>query len=82
MILKYKLNKHLLARAAAELVWKLQQIDTSISIISERMLNAKSLVGVLSGNLRYGTEIQILFEKEEELNKITEAFDEVGKRLE
>lgn len=81
MILNYRLNKHLLARAAAELVWKLQQIDCSINIISDRMLNAKSLVGVLSGNLRYGTEIKVSFDKEEFLNEIKEAFDEVGELI-
>ena len=81
MIIKYKLKTNLLGRVAAQLVWELNQIDTSINIISERMVNGKSLVGILSGNLRYGREIEILFEKEEFLNKIIEVFNEVGDKI-
>lgn len=43
------------------------------------MINGKSLVGILSGNLKKGDQIKISIEKEEDLNKVKLYFNEVGK---
>jgi phosphotransferase system HPr-like phosphotransfer protein len=51
--IKYKLNKDLIARTAVILNWNLKTIKSNINLInidnSNRMVNAKSLVGLLSG---------------------------------
>ena len=42
------------------------------------MINGKSLVGILSAGLQKGDVIQIMFDYEDETNKVKEIFDEVG----
>lgn len=50
----YKINKDIFSRTAAQLNWELNTYKSLISIITEekRKINAKSLIGLLSGNLK------------------------------
>ena len=77
-MLIYKLEKDLCNRAAAQLNWKLTQLRSAINIKGNRMINGKSLVGILSAGLQKGDVIQIMFDYEDETNKVKEIFDEVG----
>ena len=81
MTIIYTLNTGLTGRAAAQLVWQLKQINTAIYIVAERMINAKSLVGLLSGNFQKDESIQILIEDKNFVDKIREAFNEFGKEV-
>ena len=78
MVLTYKLQKDLCGRAATQLRWHLQSLKSEVRIMTERMINAKSLVGVLSAQLRTGNHIAITFDCNEEENKIREEFNEIG----
>lgn len=83
--IKYKLNVDLIARAAITLNWNLKTIKSSINLINidnnNRMVNAKSLVGLLSGQFREGNQIEILVENKEDLIKVKSYFNEVGKEI-
>lgn len=74
------LNKNITGRAAAQLNWALSSLKSSIRIINKegRMVNAKSLVGLLSGQIREGDLITISFDQEEEEQKIKFYFREIG----
>lgn len=49
MKLQYKLNRDVVARTATMLNWDLNQLHSSIHIQSgERVINGKSLIGILS----------------------------------
>lgn len=83
--IRYKLNKDLVARAAVILNWNLKTIKSNINLInidnSNRMVNAKSLVGILSGQFREGNQIEVLVENKEDLMKVKSYFNEVGKEI-
>ena len=83
--IKYKLNVDLVARAAVTLNWNLKTIKSSINLInidnSNRMVNAKSLVGLLSGQFREGDQVEILVENKEDLMKVKSYFNEVGREI-
>lgn len=78
MIITYKLEKDLVGRAATQLCWKLGELKSSVKIMTERMINAKSLVGILSAHLHNGQDIVIAFDYDDEANKIKEFFNEIG----
>lgn len=81
MTITYKLNTTLAARAAAQLVWQLKQINTAVYIISERMINAKSLVGLLSGNFQSGETIEITLDDAAFSNDLKQIFNEYGQEV-
>lgn len=74
------LNKNITGRAAAQLNWALSSLKSSIRIINKegRMVNAKSLVGLLSGQIREGDLITISFDQKDEEQKIKFYFREIG----
>lgn len=74
------LNKNITGRAAAQLNWALSSLKSSIRIINKegRMVNAKSLVGLLSGQIREGDLITISFDQEDEEQRIKFYFRELG----
>lgn len=78
MILTYKLDKDLVGRAATQLCWQLKEVKSSVSIMTERIVNAKSLVGILSAQLKAGTYIIIAFDYDFETETIKRLFNEVG----
>lgn len=83
-IVLYKLDKNLWGRAAAQLNWNLEKIKSSIFLVNEegRMINGKSLIGLLSGNFKENSYIRIMIEGKEEVNNIRKYFNEVGREVE
>lgn len=81
MIYIYKLNKDIIGRTAAQLSWQLNQVDTVVNVVSNRLVNGKSLVGLLSAELKAGQEIKIGFDDAAAAGQIKIAFDEVGEML-
>ena len=84
MVINYKLNKDLTGRAAAMLNWKLGTLNSSVRIVNkeeDRIINAKSLIGLLSGCFKTDSIIEIVIDNEKELEKIKEAFNEVGDKV-
>lgn len=80
MTCAYKLNDNLLERNAANLVFSLKEINSSIFLYreNERRVNGKSLIGILSSHFIQGETIKILIDNSEELTRIKEIFNEVG----
>lgn len=80
----YRLNKNLTGRQANMLNWKLTQIPGSVRIINKeenRMINAKSLIGLLSGAFRADNIIDIIIEDERDEKKVKEILNEVGMQI-
>jgi phosphotransferase system HPr-like phosphotransfer protein len=79
----YKLNKNIAARTANILNWNLKNLKSSIYIIGEsgRKVNAKSLVGILSGSFKDGETIKVLTEDNNDLSKIKSYLNEVGTEI-
>lgn len=80
MTCAYKLNDNLLERNAANLVFSLKKINSSIFLYreNERRVNGKSLIGILSSRFMQGETIKILIDNSEELSRVKEIFNEVG----
>ena len=80
MTCAYKLNDNLLKRNAANLVFSLKEINSSIFLYreNERRVNGKSLIGILSSRFMQGETIKILIDNSEELSRVKEIFNEVG----
>lgn len=77
--LKYKAKENLHDRTATQLNWHLNQITSSIYIINSesRQVNAKSLIGLLSADIKENDIFTILIEEEEiDVNKIKEILKE------
>lgn len=80
MTCAYKLNDNLLERNAANLIFSLKEINSSIFLYreNERRVNGKSLIGILSSRFMQGETIKILIDNSEELSRVKEIFNEIG----
>lgn len=79
MKISYKLNKNIEARVASMLAWDLSQLHSSVHIqLEDRVINGKSLIGILSAQYKAGDIITIVFDEEGDLKKIKEIFNELG----
>ena len=79
MKLQYKLNRDVVARTATMLNWDLNQLHSSIHIQSnDRVINGKSLLGILSAQYKMGDIVTVIFDDEKDLDKIKEIFNELG----
>lgn len=79
MKLRYKLKRDVVARVAAILCQDLSLLSSSIYIQgNNKTIDGKSIIGVLSGQYRMGDVITIIYDKEEDLDKIKEIFNELG----
>lgn len=79
MSLSYKLNTDIVARTAANLSWSLNQLHSSIYINNKNCsINGKSLVGILTANMKYGDIITIIYDEPTDLTNIKEIFNELG----
>lgn len=72
VIVRYKLKKDLIGRTANQFSWKLQDCPFQIYLIMEkdgRVINGRSLIGLLSGRFIAGNEIEIATQsiKEQEI---------------
>lgn len=82
MSCSYYLTHNLLQRNAAQLVFALNNLSTSVFIYREndnRRINGKSLIGILSGKFLQGDVIKILIDNIEEMSRVKEIFNEFGK---
>lgn len=79
----YKITKDIVGRTAAQLNWNLNQLSSSIYIINkdDRMVNGKSLVGLLQGGLKANDNITILLDREEDLAKAKTSLNNIGKQI-
>lgn len=81
MNFQYKLDKNLLGRNAAQLVFEMNELHTGIAIYRKEAttcINAKSLVGVLSGYYKMGDIITIYVDDVEESSRVKEIFNKYG----
>lgn len=72
VIVRYKLKKDLVGRTANQFNWKLQDCPFQIYLImgkDGRVINGRSLIGLLSGRFIAGNEIEIATQsiKEQEI---------------
>lgn len=82
MKLQYKLNKDVVARTATMLSWDLSRLHSSIHLQSnDRIINGKSLIGVLSAQFKMNDIITVIFDEEKDLNRIKEILNEIGREL-
>lgn len=80
MSCSYRLTSNLLQRNAAQLVFALNSLPTSVFIYRDygRRINGKSLIGILSGKFLQGDVIKILIDNIEEMSRVKEIFNEFG----
>lgn len=82
MKITYKLNKDIVARTAANLVFNLSEIKSIHIAKGNTCFNGKSLVGILSNNLLSGDIINIEIEDLSDVEKVKEIFNEIGRFVE
>lgn len=82
MKITYKLNKDIVARTAANLVFNLSEIKSIHIAKGNTCFNGKSLVGILSNNLLSGDIINLEIEELSDVEKVKEIFDEIGRFVE
>lgn len=81
MTIKYKLKKDIVARVATQLNFELNTIKDSIFIIkNNRCFNGKSLIGILTNNLRY-EDIITIETSMENISRIKEIFNTIGEEV-
>lgn len=81
MSIKYKLTKDVIARTAANLVFELHDIK-SIHIVKNNIcFNGKSLVGILSNDLRINNIITVEIEDYSDIKKVKEIFSNIGREI-
>ena len=82
MTITYKLKKDIVARTAAQLNWNLKQVRSSIRIIhGDRIVNGKSLIGIMSANMRFNDIISVTIDELADVEEIKEYFNEVGREI-
>ena len=76
----YTLNKTITGRIASQLTWDLNNINGNVRIINAegRMVNGKSLLGLLSASLKEKDTIKIMIDKPEEEGLIKSIFNKLG----
>ena len=79
----YKLNLTLWNRNAANLVFALSELPTSVFLYKEysRRINGKSLIGILSGRFLQGDTIKILIDNPEQMSRVKSIFNQYGKEI-
>lgn len=80
MSFQCKLKQNVTGRCAAQLNWAIKPLKSNIRVFNQdgRMVNGKSLVGLLSGQMKAGDLITVSFDQEEEEQKIKYYFNELG----
>lgn len=82
MKITYKLNKDIVARTAANLVFNLSETKSIHIAKGNTCFNGKSLVGILSNNLLSGDIINLEIEELSDVEKVKEIFNEIGRFVE
>ena len=82
MKIKYILSQDIVARLATNLALNLSELKSNIRIYNnDKDVNGKSLLGILTANIKMNDNITILFDQENEMNKIKEIFNELGREI-
>ena len=82
MKITYKLNKDIVARTAANLVFNLSEIKSIHIAKGNTCFNGKSLVGILSNKLLSGDIMNLEIEELSDVEKVKEIFNEIGRFVE
>lgn len=82
MKITYKLKRDIVSRIAANLAFDLSRTKSAFILKGNQCLNGKSLIGILSCQLRFGDIITIKGENEEDMKIIKEAFNGLGDVIE
>lgn len=79
----YKLTHTLWNRNAANLVFALSELPTSVFLYKEygRRVNAKSLIGILSGRFLQGDTIMILIDNPEQMSRVKSILSQYGEEI-
>lgn len=84
MNFQYKLNQNLLGRNAAQFVAEINLLHGGVSIYRKEAttcINAKSLVGILSGYYKLGDIITVYVDDVEDVSRVKEILNEYGTEL-
>lgn len=82
VILNYNINVDILANNAANLTNSLKEIASDVYIIcNNKKVNGKSLVGVLTGQIKENSKVKIIISNEDKIKEIRKIFNEYGKEF-
>lgn len=82
MKMYYILNKDITSRTATTLNWDLSQAISSVRIVKgDRIINGKSLVDLLLGDLKINDNILVLIENIYDKKLVKEVFDKIGREV-
>ena len=81
--IKYLINKDLVNREAINLIFKLNNLKTNLYILNnkKRLINGKSLIGLLQANIRGGDIITVSIEDSTETYNIQNIFNNIGREV-
>lgn len=80
--IRYKLKNDVYGRIATNLVYALNELKGSVFIIqNEKVINGKSLVGVLSLGMKFETPIEIRITNSEDEIKLREIFSNIADEI-
>lgn len=81
--IKYLINKDLVNREAINLIFKLNNLKTNLYILNnkKRLINGKSLIGLLQANIRGGDIITVSIEDSTETYNIKNIFNNIGREV-
>lgn len=82
MKIEYEINAVITGRIASQLNWDLNTINDEVRIINSegRMVNGKSLLGLLSANIKQGDKVVIVINNKENEQLISNIFNKLGRR--
>lgn len=78
MSITYRLKKDIVSRIAANLIFDISKVKTMYIIKGDRCFNGKSLVGILSNNLRFNDIITIKVDESDDMEIIEKVFSDLG----
>lgn len=83
MKIEYKINAVITGRIASQLNWELNTINGEVRIINAegRMINGKSLLGLLSANIKNGDTIVVVIEDKSNETTIKTIFNKLGREI-
>lgn len=82
MTIKFQAITDIVGGAAATLVWDLQQINTEIRLINKgRIVNGKSLVGIISANIRQDDIVTVVIDNGNLYKQILQIIENYGREL-
>ena len=81
MKIEYKINAVITGRIASQLNWDLNTLNGEVRIINAegRMVNGKSLLGLLSANIKNGDTIVVIIDDKANETTIKTIFNKLGR---